>query len=458
MRRTRTISQETPRLGALAKRLARILGMAACLSMGGLALPSFADITIAAGGDVMTGDDVNFNVFANMGPEAADILRAADYAFVNLEGPIGGIPGTGKQCKTGNCFAFRQNPDTALMLARSGVDAVATANNHAMDMGISGVDSTIEKLKEAGIVHSGYALDEVPVKNVKGLKIGLIAFSANTFVNDFRNPTTFSKAVMDAKKKCDFLIVSMHMGAEGRSQAILVTDREEMFLGENRGNPYMDARLAIDSGADLVIGHGPHVPRGADVYRNKLILYSLGNFLSGKGISVKDISGVAPLVTISYTDKGKLKSYRVDSFTQDQRTQYPDRTERANKVMKSISHPSALAYCENCIWAPGERNLYEERLKSASSQKAALPDYPNGSSYQGGEASMGGGLDSNSAASMDNMGNMGNMGSMGMDGGQSLGGIPSRGAEAPAPRSGNPYETGDGMYEPAMPSGPYAPN
>ena len=75
----------------------------------------------------------------------------------------------------------------------------------------------------------------------------------------------------------DIVIVSFHGGAEG-SEYTNITKKTEIFLGENRGNPYEFSRVAIDAGADVIFGHGPHVTRSMDIYKNRFIAYSLGNF------------------------------------------------------------------------------------------------------------------------------------------------------------------------------------
>ncbi|MEJ2507021.1 MAG: CapA family protein, partial [Ignavibacteriaceae bacterium] len=89
----------------------------------------------------------------------------------------------------------------------------------------------------------------------------------------------------------DLIIVSFHGGAEGKDAAH-VKDSTEIFLGENRGNVYRFAHTAIDAGADMVIGHGPHVLRAMEIYKNKLIAYSLGNFLTYGNINISGISGL----------------------------------------------------------------------------------------------------------------------------------------------------------------------
>ena len=301
-------------------------------------------MSIAMGGDVMTGNTLKgATASISFGKSATDILKSADYAFANLEGAIGGTIGDGKKCKSNNCHAFRQPQDTALMLANAGIDAVALANNHAMDMGQSGKISTMKALDDAKVGHTGHIGQKPLFIERKGKKIGLVAFSANYNVNDFRKRDFFIKTIKDAKKSCDILLVSIHMGAEGKAQAIKVIDQKEIFLGENRGNPYTDSRAAIDAGADMVIGHGPHVPRGIDLYKNKLIVYSLGNFLTARGINISGISGAAPIVVANLAENGDIVDFKVHSFTQNGAGLVKDAKNTAASLMRSLSGEEAKA-------------------------------------------------------------------------------------------------------------------
>ena len=145
-----------------------------------------------------------------------------------------------------------------------------------MDFGIAGRESTKSTLDKLGIAHAG-APGTIAEKTVKGVKVGMIAFATAWHSHDLRKIADAVRVVSAAAKRYPVLIVSFHGGAEGRN-AQRVPRRTEYFLRENRGNLRKFARAVIDAGADIVIGHGPHVVRGMEVYKDRLIAYSLGNF------------------------------------------------------------------------------------------------------------------------------------------------------------------------------------
>lgn len=121
--------------------------------------------------------------------------------------------------------------------------------------------------------------------------------------------------IKELKEKADIVVVSFHGGAEGQKYKN-ITRSTEMFLGENRGNPYLFAHTCIDAGADLIIGHGPHLPRGAEIYKNRLIFYSLGNFCTYKQFGLGGSNAYAPIVITKLNGKGEILSYKIHSFIQ----------------------------------------------------------------------------------------------------------------------------------------------
>jgi hypothetical protein len=129
----------------------------------------------------------------------------------------------------------------------------------------------------------------------------------------------------------------MHGGAEGSGQ-MHVPDGPETYLGENRGDLRRFSRAVIDAGAAMVIGHGPHVPRGAELYNGRLIAYSLGNFVTANGIRVEGAVGLAPLLLADMDADGTTSSYAFVSFRQ-QRNRGPrlDPTDEAGRIMRGLS-------------------------------------------------------------------------------------------------------------------------
>ena len=111
------------------------------------------------------------------------------------------------------------------------------------------------------------------------------------------NYANVKKIISHLDTICDIVIVSFHGGAEGAAYKH-ITRKKETFLGENRGNPYEFARMVIDAGADIVLGHGPHVTRAIDIYKGKFIAYSMGNFATYGRFSLSGPSGISPIFEI----------------------------------------------------------------------------------------------------------------------------------------------------------------
>ncbi|MEL7449164.1 MAG: CapA family protein, partial [Pseudomonadota bacterium] len=135
----------------------------------------------------------------------------------------------------------------------------------------------------------------------------------------------------------DLVIVSFHGGAEGTA-ALHVPFAEEFYYGEARGDLVAFSHAVIDAGADLVIGHGPHVPRGLEIYEDRLIAYSLGNFATYSGISVAGIKGVAPLLVVEVSPDGRFRQGEIVSLRQV-RPNGPrsDANSRALTLMRELS-------------------------------------------------------------------------------------------------------------------------
>jgi poly-gamma-glutamate capsule biosynthesis protein CapA/YwtB (metallophosphatase superfamily) len=271
----------------------------------GAVQPAFADelLTVTAVGDVMMG-----SLFPEpyLPPKDGEgifnavrgYLSSGDIIFGNLEGVFlnEGISQKCRYSAPGRCFAFRMPERYSSHLKGAGFNVVGIANNHTFDFGHEGLNTTIRLLNENGIQPIG---GEHQARFVKaGKKIIVLAFS-------YSDPSPHSYSILDlksaarrirdAKKANDLVIVSFHGGAEGRG-ALHVYDAREVFLGQKRGNVIRFARTAVDAGADLVIGHGPHVLRAMELYRNILIMYSLGNFLTYGMFNIKEENGISAIV------------------------------------------------------------------------------------------------------------------------------------------------------------------
>ena len=164
-------------------------------------------------------------------------------------------------------------------LKAAGFDVMSVANNHASDFGDAGRANTRKTLDALGIKHAGSDRTQFSTTylDVRGTKVAFIGFAHNNIVPNVNDLDSARRLVQDAGKKADIVVVSFHGGAEGIG-AQHVPRQTELFLGEKRGNLPLFARTVIDAGADLVLGHGPHVLRGMEIYKDRLIAYSLGNF------------------------------------------------------------------------------------------------------------------------------------------------------------------------------------
>jgi len=141
---------------------------------------------------------------------------------------------------------------------------------------------------------------------VRGLNIAVLGFTYSSRFNTVFEIEEAAVRVRLAKTRGEYVIVTFHAGAEG-SPAIWHNNEEEQFMGENRGNTVAFSRAMIDAGADLVVGHGPHVLRAAECYQGKPIVYSLGNFVGVGGLSAKNFAAVSALLEVSVAVDGSLQ-------------------------------------------------------------------------------------------------------------------------------------------------------
>jgi hypothetical protein len=278
-------------------------------------------ITIAAAGDIMMASSypnetrMPPNDGADLFTEVAPIFKAADIAFGNLEGPIVDSGASGK-CRPGStrCFAFRTPTRYGKYLKDAGFDVMSLANNHAGDFGLAGRQSTQKVLDEQGIKYAG-TLDPpatITYLESKGKKVAFVAFGHNNGMPSINDLEGAKQLVAQAVKNSHIVVVSFHGGAEG-TNAQNVPNRNELFLGENRGNLPLFARTVIDAGADLVLGHGPHVLRGMEMYKDRLIAYSLGNFCTYGWFQLAGETALTGILETKLAADGKFVSGKFHS-------------------------------------------------------------------------------------------------------------------------------------------------
>jgi hypothetical protein len=253
--------------------------------------------------------------------EVTPYFKTADIVFGNLEGVLLNKGGSPKKCNNPSiCYTFRMPEYYIKNLTNAGFNVMNIANNHTHDFGCEGVLNTYKVLTDAKIQVAGLEnVCEYAVFEKDGIKYGFCGFAPNTGTVSINNYAKAKEIVTHLSAECDIVIVSFHGGAEGSSRN-RVTKQRETFLGENRGNVYEFAHLCIDWGADVIFGHGPHVPRALELYKDRFIAYSLGNFCTPYKINIAGNGGYAPIVKVVTDSKGKFISGELKSTTQGDRT------------------------------------------------------------------------------------------------------------------------------------------
>lgn len=266
-------------------------------------------ITVKAVGDMVPAVDFPYpRIPPNGGRQLFDGVRPAldhaDLVLGNFESTLTTHPHPAKDVRRPNVYAFRTPPAFAEILRLAGFDVLSVANNHSMDFGLTGFQDTIRHIEAAGMKAIGRK-DQILYLERKGVTIALIGFSYFDFHNSVHHLEAAKQLVRKANEKATIVIISVHMGAEGTS-AMHVRNQQEIFFGEARGNPVLFSRTMIDAGADLILGHGPHVPRAIERYGNKLIAYSLGNFVGYGGLSSATEMGYSLILEVQMDRLGNF--------------------------------------------------------------------------------------------------------------------------------------------------------
>lgn len=254
-------------------------------------------ITLIAVGDILLARKVNYemvikNNFNWPFEKVAGFLKSADFTFANLESPI--VKGC-KPTQTGMVFCGDERVANSLVFA--GIDACNLANNHSLDYGKEGLFQTKEILSSVGI--SSFGDEDVLRKEIKGVNFSFLGFNEVGLGEEaFKKLLDqLSLKIKLEKEGSDFVIVSFHWGDEYTEE---ISPRQREF-----------SRLAIDSGADLVIGHHPHWIQGKEEYKSKKIFYSLGNFVFDQMWSEKTKEGMAIRFTLEGANLRDVEEFKV---------------------------------------------------------------------------------------------------------------------------------------------------
>lgn len=280
-------------------------------------------ICVVGTGDIMLG--TNYPVPSYLPPSADctpllrpvhHILQSGDLLFGNLEGVFCSEGGTPKKCRdTTRCYVFRMPDHFASCLLDAGYDLVSVANNHVNDFGVEGRRSTAALLDSVGIRYAGFVSHPWTLFEKGGITYGFAAFAPNRGTMDLKDYHGAARITSMLDSVADIVIISFHGGGEGRDHQHVVRGDEE-YLGYNRGSVYRFAHDVVDAGADIVFGHGPHVTRALELYNDRLICYSLGNFATYRRFNLRGPNGIAPIVKVRIDASGRFLSGEVASIYQ----------------------------------------------------------------------------------------------------------------------------------------------
>jgi poly-gamma-glutamate capsule biosynthesis protein CapA/YwtB (metallophosphatase superfamily) len=295
------------------------------------------NVTLAAVGDVTMGStpvlppDGGAGLFAAVRP-----YLQGDIVLGNLEQAL--TDGGTSKCRrrSRRCYAFRTPPSYADNLGRAGFTIMNLANNHSYDFGEAGQADTVRALERVGIRHTGRP-GEIANLRVGDARVAVLGFAPYPVAPDLRDIPAAEGLVRRADRTADLVIVTMHAGAEGRDR-MHVAPGDELHLGESRGNTVAFAHAVVDAGADLVIGHGPHVLRGMEWYRGRLIAYSLANFSGYRNFSLLSPQDTTAILRATIRADGTwIRGRLVPVRLADPGTPVPDPAKAAHGIVRALS-------------------------------------------------------------------------------------------------------------------------
>lgn len=257
-----------------------------------------------------------------------------DVVFCNMEGVL--ADSLVEECKP-FCFGMPSSFIDCYMDA--GFNLISVGNNHANDFRQYGRDNTTEILTKNGINWAGFASKPSCTFTINGVKYGFCAFAPNTAIADLHNKALVARTIKALKSTCDIVIVSMHCGGEGVKYRHL-TREDDYYIEQNRGNAYQFAHDAIDYGADIVLGHGPHVTRAIEIYKDKFIAYSMGNFCTFHPIKIGGELGLAPIFKLKVdANTGNFITGKIISTYQiaERKGPHIDPQKRVLKVIQELT-------------------------------------------------------------------------------------------------------------------------
>jgi hypothetical protein len=327
--------------------------------------PVATDIRLAAMGDLVFSENpqINRKAFTEFMP----LLSKADLVLGNLEGPITDANTPRKPYVPGRSYSFHYPVETAQVLKKANLHVISIANNHAQDYGPTGFSDTQRHLFAAGIEHTGLKGSYV-IRLVKGIKIGVIALAHYPMYNNVLEIDTTAKLVSEVRGKSDLVILFYQIGGEGDAFAMITND-DEIFLGEQRGNARKFATAMIKAGAGALIAHGPHLLRAAECINGVPVLHSIGNFIGAGGLSVQNLANLSAFPEMLFDASGKFKSVRIVPVTfTTERLPRIDPTSRSVYMINWLNDRATKAIPEfralNFIDYKDQANIFNQWFKS----------------------------------------------------------------------------------------------
>ncbi len=304
-----------------------------------------SNLTIIGTGDIMLGTSYPSESYLPPGKDCSPILRSVhkvlqsgDLLFGNMEGVFCSEGGTPKKCKDlTKCYVFRMPDHFLSCILDAGYDVLSVANNHVNDFGPIGRARTAALLDSSGVAYAGFVTHPWTLFEKEGVKYGFAAFAPNRGTMDLKDYEQAAEITAMLDSLADVVIISFHGGAEGKDHQHVVRGDEE-YLGYNRGSVYHFAHRVVDAGADVVFGHGPHVTRAAELYGDRLICYSLGNFATYRRFNLKGPNGIAPIVKVTVDSEGRfMRGEVVSVYQQGEGGPRIDPAGRAAAKLKELS-------------------------------------------------------------------------------------------------------------------------
>ncbi len=324
--------------------IARILVLS--LICVGLFNNSYTQIRLKAVGDIMLGsvtpDPIiplhNGRIFAD---SIASSLKGADITMGNLEGVFINSSFEPKKCskesrEAGRCYEFGMPRTIAPVLKKMNFNVMGMDNNHTWDYGAEGYELTNKILNEYGIESVNHK-SHITL-NIKNKQVAIVAFGFSDRSYHISDIPTVKRVISELDNDHHIVIVTFHGGAEGKDFRRQYHMKEEYF-GEDRGNLMAFSQIAVDAGADVVIGHGPHVLRGIQLYKNKLICYSLGNFITYGNMKISGYNGLGAIMDLELDENNGnfIKGKIIPTKQKPHGIAFKDRTNRSIQVIRELT-------------------------------------------------------------------------------------------------------------------------